>query len=325
MSNAILISGFGGPEVLSYKGYTPPKPARGEVVLRHKAIGLNFIDTYFRSGLYQSPNGLPFIPGNEGAGIVEELGEGVKNFQVGDRVAYAGALGSYTQVRTISTDNLVKLPDGVSEEQAACVMLKGMTAGILLRKTYAVSNKSFILYHAAAGGVGQFIGPWADHLGATVIGTVGSPEKVEIAHSHNYHHVINYRGEDWVSRVKEITGGKGCHVVYDGVGKDTFHGSLDSLRPLGMFVSFGQSSGPLPDFNTSMLAQRGSLFVTRPRLFDYIAERKDLLEVASDLFTLISKGVLKVSVNHRYPLADASLAHRELEARRTTGSTVLIP
>ncbi|MBE0693869.1 MAG: quinone oxidoreductase [Aquamicrobium sp.] len=325
MAKAIRIHEHGGPEVLRYEEVDPGKPGKGEVLLRHTAIGLNFIDTYFRTGLYPAPNGLPMTPGGEAAGVVVELGEGVTELKVGDRVAYAGAPGSYAEERVMPAERLVKVPDGVTDEEAAGMMLKGMTAEYLLRRTYAVKPGDNVLYHAAAGGVGLIFGQWAKHLGVDVIGTVGSAQKAELAKAHGYAHVVNYRETDFVKAVAEITGGRKCDVVYDSVGKDTFDGSLDCLRPRGMLVSFGQSSGPVPPFNLGILSQKGSLFLTRPTLFAYIATRAELEESAAALFEVVRSGAVKIRVNQRYPLSEAAQAHADLEGRRTTGTTVLIP
>ncbi len=325
MAKAIRIHEHGGPEVLRYEEADPGKPGKGEVLLRHTAIGLNFIDTYFRTGLYPAPNGLPLTPGGEAAGVVVELGEGVTELKVGDRVAYAGAPGSYAEERVMPAERLVKVPDGVTDEEAAGMMLKGMTAEYLLRRTYAVKPGDNVLYHAAAGGVGLIFGQWAKHLGVDVIGTVGSAQKAELAKAHGYAHVVNYRETDFVKAVAEITGGRKCDVVYDSVGKDTFDGSLDCLRPRGMLVSFGQSSGPVPPFNLGILSQKGSLFLTRPTLFAYIATRAELEESAAALFEVVRSGAVKIRVNQRYPLSEAAQAHADLEGRRTTGTTVLIP
>ena len=325
MAKAIRIHEHGGPEVLRYEEVDPGKPGKGEVLLRHTAIGLNFIDTYFRTGLYPAPNGLPLTPGGEAAGVVVALGEGVTELKVGDRVAYAGAPGSYAEERVMPAERLVKVPDGVTDEEAAGMMLKGMTAEYLLRRTYAVKPGDNVLYHAAAGGVGLIFGQWAKHLGVDVIGTVGSAQKAELAKAHGYAHVVNYRETDFVKAVAEITGGRKCDVVYDSVGKDTFDGSLDCLRPRGMLVSFGQSSGPVPPFNLGILSQKGSLFLTRPTLFAYIATRAELEESAAALFEVVRSGAVKIRVNQRYPLSEAAQAHADLEGRRTTGTTVLIP
>ena len=325
MSKVIKVYAQGGPETLSYEDYDPGGPGRGEVLIRQTAIGLNFLDVYYRSGLYPPPNGLPLIPGGEAAGIVAEVGEGVDWLKPGDRIAYTTPLGAYCEERLIAADRLVKLPDAISDEQAAGMMLKGLTAEYLLRRTFKVKAGDSILFHAAAGGVGLLAGQWAKHLGATVIGTAGSPEKAALAKSHGFDHVINYRDQDFVAQVKDITGGKLCDVVYDSVGKDTFPGSLDCLKPLGVFVSFGQSSGSIPPFNLALLAQKGSLFATRPTLFTYIARREDLEAGARSLFDVVSSGHVRVMVNQRYALKDAGQAHADLEARKTTGTTILIP
>lgn len=325
MVMAIRVHETGGPGVMKWEEVSVGDPGPGEAKIRHSAIGLNFIDTYFRSGLYPAPAGLPFIPGNEGAGIVEAVGEGVDHLAVGDRVAYAGPLGAYSQVRLIPAAVLVKIPDGVSDDVAAAMMLKGMTARYLLRKTFMIDASSVLLFHAAAGGVGLIAGQWARHIGATVIGTVSSPEKADLARANGYDHVINYKTENFVERVKEITDGAGCDVVYDSVGKDTFPASLDCIKPLGTWVSFGQSSGPLPDINLGILSQKGSLYATRPTLFAYIASREDLEETAGDLFDVIASGAVKISVNQTYALGDAVRAHEDLEGRKTTGQTVLKP
>ncbi|SDR03531.1 quinone oxidoreductase [Pseudovibrio sp. Tun.PSC04-5.I4] len=325
MVRAVRVEKTGDPSVLTYVEIDLPSPQAGEVRIRHTAIGLNFIDTYFRSGLYPAPAGLPFIPGNEGAGVVIALGEGVTSLSVGDRIAYAGPLGAYSEERNIPASVLVKIPDGVSDEQAAALMLKGMTARYLLRETYKVTEDTTLLYHAAAGGVGLIVGQWASALGATVIGTVSSEEKARLAQANGYQYVINYKSEDWVGRVREITDGRGCDVVYDGVGKDTFPASLDCIRPRGLWCSFGQSSGPLPDFNMGILSQKGSLFATRPTLFSYIAERWELEETAGDLFAAVADGTVKIQINQRYDLKDIAQAHIDLEGRKTTGATVIIP
>jgi len=325
MVQAICVHETGNANVMSWEKVEIGEPGPGEVRIRHTAIGLNFIDTYFRSGLYPAPNGLPFIPGNEGAGVVLTVGDGVTNVKPGDRVAYAGPLGAYAQERLIPADRLVIIPEGIDDKAAAGMMLKGMTAQYLLRQTYRVGPGTTLLFHAAAGGVGLIAGQWAAHLGATVIGTAGSQDKIDLALANGYQHVINYRTENFVERVKEITGGKGCDVVYDSVGKDTFPGSLDCLKPRGMWVSFGQSSGSVPEFNLALLVQKGSLFATRPSLFNYIATREELEQTAGDLFSIVSSGIVKIAVNQEYRLADAVQAHTDLETRKTTGTTVLVP
>lgn len=325
MVQAIRVHETGAPDVMRWEQVDVGEPGPGEVRIRHTAIGLNFIDTYFRSGLYPSPAGLPFSPGNEGAGIVQSVGDGVAHLNPGDRVAYAGPLGAYAQERIVPADNLVVIPDGIDDKTAAAMMLKGMTAQYLLRQTFAVGPDTTLLFHAAAGGVGLIAGQWAAHLGATVIGTAGSDEKIALAKAHGYQHMINYRTEDFVERVKEITGGKGCDVVYDSVGQDTYPGSLDCIRPLGTWVSFGQSSGPITDFNLGLLAQKGSLFATRPTLFTYIATRDALEATAGELFDVVQRGIVKIELNQEYRLANAIQAHEDLEGRKTTGTTVLIP
>jgi len=325
MTKAIRIHANGGPEVLTYEDFDPGHPGPGQIRIRQTAIGLNFIDVYFRTGLYPAPGGLPLIPGGEGAGTVVELGEGVTGLSVGDRVAYTLPTGAYAQERLLPADRVVKIPASVSDEQAAAAMLKGLTVEYLLRRTYPVKPGETVLFHAAAGGVGLMFGQWAKHLGVKVIGTAGSPEKVELAKAHGFDHVIDYSREDFAARVKEITGGALCDVVYDSVGKDTFAGSIDCLKPRGMFVSFGQSSGPIPPFSINLLQQKGSLYATRPTLFTYIAKREDLEEGAAALFDVIGKGIVKVAINQRYPLAEAGRAHADLEARRTTGVSLLIP
>ncbi|PWJ85706.1 NADPH:quinone reductase-like Zn-dependent oxidoreductase [Pseudaminobacter salicylatoxidans] len=325
MSKAVRVHTHGGPEVLTYEDVDPGRPGEGQVLVRHTAIGLNFLDTYYRSGLYPAPNGLPIVPGGEAAGVVLETGAGVDWLREGDRVAYVTPFGAYCQERVVAADRLVRIPASVSDEQAAAMMLKGMTAEYLLRRTFEVKPGHTVLYHAAAGGVGLILGQWARHLGATVIGTAGSAEKIALATAHGFDHVINYRQQDFVERVREITGGKLCDVVYDSVGKDTFPGSLDCLRPRGMFVSFGQSSGPIPPFNMALLSQKGSLYATRPTLFTYTSRREDLEASANALFDVVSRSVVTVQINQRYPLGEVAQAHRDLEGRKTTGTTILIP
>ena len=325
MSYAVRIHAHGGPDVLRYEEQDPGTPGPGQALIRHTAIGLNFLDTYYRSGLYPAPNGFPLTPGGEAAGVVTELGEGVDWLKPGDRVAYTMPLGAYSQERLVPADRLVTIPPGVTDEQAAAMMLKGMTAEYLLRRTFAVKAGDTILYHAAAGGVGLILGQWAKALGATVIGTAGSAEKCALAREHGFDHVISYREQDFVAAVKEITGGRLCDVVYDSVGKDTFPGSLDCLRPRGLFASFGQSSGPIPPFNLSILSQKGSLFATRPTLFTYIASREDLEASAAALFEVVASSKVKIVINQCYALRDAATAHAELESRATTGTSILIP
>ncbi len=325
MSKAIRVHAHGGPEALSYEDNDPGAPGPGQVLIRHKAIGLNFLDVYYRNGLYPPPNGLPLTPGGEAAAVVLEAGEGVVGLRPGDRVGYAVPLGAYCDERVIAADRLVKIPDDISDEQAAAMMLKGMTAEYLLNRTFAVRPGHTILFHSAAGGVGLLAGQWAKSLGAMVIGTAGSAEKAALAKANGYDHVFDYREHDFVGAVRDITGGKLCDVVYDSVGRDTFPGSLDCLRARGMFVSFGQSSGPIPPFSLSILAQKGSLFATRPTLFVYIARRDDLEASAAALFEVVSSGKVRISINQRYALKDAALAHADLESRRTSGTTILIP
>lgn len=325
MSKAIRIYEAGGPEVLKWEDFDPGKPEAGQALVRHEAVGLNYIDVYHRTGLYPLP-GLPATPGLEGAGIVEEIGEGVSEVAVGDRVAYAGVPpGAYAEVRRMPAHRLVKLPEGISTQQGAAMMLQGMTARYLLRGCYDVKRGDTVLIHAAAGGVGSIACQWAKHLGATVIGTVGSPEKAEMARSNGCDHPILYNDEDFAAKTKEITGGSGVAVVYDSVGQATFMQSLDCLRPLGMMVSFGQSSGSVPPLELGLLAAKGSLFITRPSLMAYTAKREDLLEHARDLFEVVASGAVKIEIKQTYALADAAQAHRDLEARKTTGSTILIP
>ncbi len=325
MVKAIRIRENGGPEVMKWEDYKVPLPGEGEVLIEHSAIGLNFIDVYHRTGLYPLP-GLPWVLGMEGAGTVSDVGEGVDEFKPGDRVAYAGMPpGSYAEARTIPAHRLVKLPESISMETAAAMMLQGMTVRYLLRGCYDVKEGDTILFHAAAGGVGLIACQWAKALGATVIGTVGSDEKADLAKAHGCDHTIVYTRENFTEKVKEITGGEGVAVVYDSIGKDTFEGSLDSLRPMGTMVSYGNASGPVDNFNLGILAQKGSLFVTRPTLMTYTAKREDLLAHAQDLFDVVTSGDVTISINQRYPLSEAAQAHIDLEARKTTGSTILLP
>lgn len=324
MTRAIQIDQHGGPNVLKWREVEADPPGKGEVRIRHHAIGLNYIDVYFRTGLYK-PTGLPFVPGGEGSGEIVAVGRGVKDFRPGDRVAYAGGLGAYAEERNLAADRVVKIPRSVSYEQAAAMMLKGMTAQYLLRRTCRLKPGQTILFHAAAGGVGQIACQWANGLGVTVIGTAGGKAKAELAKASGCHHVIDYKTQDFVAAVKRITKGAGVDIVYDSVGKDTYPGSLDCLRPLGMWVLFGQSSGPVPPVDLNILAPKGSLFVTRPTLATYVAKREDLLRAARELFRVVGDGTVKVAVNQRYALKDAAKAHRDLEARKTTGATVLIP
>ena len=324
MPHAIRINQTGGPDVLCWEAVDVPAPAPGEATVRHHAVGLNYIDTYHRTGLYPLP--LPSGIGLEGAGVVEAVGEGVTEVKVGDRVAYAGGpIGAYAEVRNIPAHRLLILPDSIGFDTGAAMMLQGLTAAYLLRKTYRVQPGDAVLIHAAAGGVGLIACQWAKALGATVIGTVGSPAKAELARAHGCDHVINYATENFTQRVRDITGGEGVAVVYDGVGKDTFTGSLDSLRPMGMMVSYGNASGPVPPVDLILLSQKGSLFITRPTLMTYTAQRADLLELGRELFDRVASGQLRIEVNQRYALRDAAQAHRDLEARKTTGSTILLP
>ena len=325
MPGAIRVHETGGPEVLTLEEVAVAAPGPGEVRLRHHACGVNFVDVYYRTGLYPAPGGLPFVIGAEGAGEVVGVGSGVSELRVGDRVAYSGNVGSYSVERLYPAERLVKLPDAISYEQAAAMMLKGMTACYLLRKTFRVGPGHTVLVHAAAGGVGLLLCQWAKHLGATVIGTTGSEEKAELARRNGADHTVLYTSEDWVKRVAEITGGAKCDVVYDGVGRATYPGSLDCLRPLGMWVTFGNASGPVEPVPMLSLMQRGSLFATRPSLTHYVARREDLVETANELFAVVASGGVNVPVNQRFPLAEARAAHEALESRRTTGSTVLIP
>ncbi|MBB3897145.1 quinone oxidoreductase family protein [Roseococcus suduntuyensis] len=324
MNHSIRIHEHGGPEQLVWEEVPLPAPKPGEALVRHKAVGLNFIDVYFRTGLYKLPS-LPATIGMEGAGIVEAIGEGVTEVAVGDRVAYAsGPVGAYAEARTIKADRLVKMPDAIGFEDAAAMMLQGMTAQYLLRTTYRVKAGETILVHAAAGGVGLIMCQWAKHLGATVIGTVSTEAKAELARAHGADHVV-LTGEDLPAAVKKITGGAMLPVVYDSVGRDTFMPSLDCLAPLGYMVSYGNASGPVPPIDIGVLAAKGSLYLTRPTLASYTAKREDLVAVAEDLFDVVTKGAVKMNVNQRYPLKEAAQAHRDLEARKTTGSTVLLP
>lgn len=326
MSKVIRIGRTGGPEVLEWvsvgAGDTPI--GDGEVRIRQHAVGVNFIDIYHRTGLYPLP--LPSGIGLEGAGVVEAVGAGVTSLRAGDRVAYAGgAPGAYAEVRTMRAENLLLLPDAIDFQSGAAMMLQGLTTQFLLRRTYRVSAGETILIHAAAGGVGLMVCQWAKSLGATVIGTVSTEEKAALARANGCHHTINYSTEKFAERVKEITGGKGVSVVYDSIGKDTFFSSLDCLRPLGMMVSFGNASGPPPAFELAELAKRGSLFVTRPTLFSYAAQRADLVAMADELFEKVISGVVKVNIGRTYPLAQAAQAHIDLAARKTTGSIILLP
>ncbi len=325
MLHAIKIHQVGGPEVLSWEEYDPGLPGPGEVRIIHEAVGLNFIDVYHRTGLYPLP-AFPAIPGLEGAGIVDAVGEGVSELAKGDRVAYAGIpLGAYAEVRCLPAHRLVKLPEQISTKEAAGIMLQGMTVRYLIRGCYQVQPDSTILVHAASGGVGSLMCQWASHIGATVIGTVGSPEKAELAKQNGCMHPILYQADDFVSVVEDLTGGRGVDVVYDSVGKTTFMKSLDCLRQMGTMVSFGQSSGPVHPFDVSVLTAKGSLFLTRPSLMHYTDRRQDLVAHARDLFDVVVSGAVKTKVLQEYPLKEAAQAQQDLEDRKTKGSTILLP
>ena len=321
MTHAIQIHETGGPEVLKWEEVEVGNPGPGQARIRQTAAGLNFIDVYHRTGLYKQP--LPFTPGVEGAGTVESVGPDVEHLKAGDRVAYAGPIGGYAEERLVPADRLVKLPDEISFEQAAAMMLQGMTARMLLRAVFPVQQGDTILIHAAAGGVGLVMCQWASALGATVIGTVSSEEKAELARAHGCDHPILYTHQDFVAEVKKLTGGEMLPVVYDSVGRTTFAKSLDCLKKRGLMVLFGNSSGPVQPFAPGLLAQKGSLFLTRPTLFDYIRTRQELEQSAGDLVEIVSSGKVKIEVKQRFPLKDAAEAHRALEARQTTGSTIL--
>jgi NADPH:quinone reductase len=323
MSKAICFNEFGGPEVLRWSDIEVAAPGPGEARIRHLAVGVNFVDIYQRSGLYQVP--LPAVAGNEGAGIVEAVGAGVTSVKVGDRVAYAGRMGSYCEVRNIPADRLCILADAVSFEQAAAMMLKGLTVQYLIRRTYRVKRSETVLFHAAAGGVGLIACQWLKSLGAKVIGTAGSAEKCQLALQHGADYCINYRSENIVERVREITGGEGVPVVYDSVGKDTFESSLKCLRPFGLLVSFGNASGVVPPVDLGILAPLGSLYITRPTLATYSALKTDLDKMAQELFEVVTSGEVKIDIKQRYRLQDAAQAHRDLESRSTTGSSLLLP
>ena len=325
MTKAIRIHKPGGPEEMRWEDVEVGAPGPGEARLRHTAVGLNYIDVYHRSGLYPLP-AMPAVIGLEGAGIVEAVGEGVTDIRTGDRVAYAAPPpGSYAEERNMPADRLIKLPAEISDLQAAAMMLQGMTVHYLIRRTHRVKKGETVLFHAAAGGVGLIACQWLKHLGATVIGTVGSEEKAELARAHGCAHTIDYRNEDFAERVKEITGGAGVPVVYDSVGKDTFEGSLACLAPMGLLVGFGNASGPVPPFDLSRMAPLGSLFITRPTLMTYTAKRDDLVAGANGIFEVVLSGAVKIEINQTYALSEAAQAHRDLEARKTTGSTVLLP
>ncbi len=325
MTKAIRIHETGGPEVLRWEDVEVGKPGPGQIRVRNTACGLNFIDTYHRTGLYPVPQ-LPTVIGLEGAGVIEAVGDGVADFKIGQRVAFATPpLGAYAEARLMPADCAIPLPAGIDDQRAAAMMLKGMTAQYLVRRTYNVKAGDTILVHAAAGGVGLILCQWARHLGATVIGTVGTDAKAELASANGCHHTIVYSRENFTERVREITAGKGVPVVYDSVAAATFEGSLDCLRPRGLMVSFGNASGPVPPFSLGMLAQKGSLFITRPTLMHYTQFRDDLMATANDLFDVVTAGHVAITVNQTYPLREAARAHGDLEGRKTTGSTVLLP
>ncbi|MDD9982433.1 MAG: quinone oxidoreductase [Gammaproteobacteria bacterium] len=325
MPKAIRIHETGGPDAMQWEDVEIEAPGPGEIRIRHEAVGLNYIDVYFRTGLYPAPS-LPFSPGMEGAGVVDAVGEGVDFLAVGDRIAYAAPpVGAYAEERLMPAEKVVKIPAGIDSSQAAAMMLQGMTVEYLLRRTCPVRSGDTILFHAAAGGVGLIACQWAKHLGATVIGTVGNDEKAELARAHGCDHPIVYTRENFTERVRDLTDGAGVPVVYDAVGRDTFEGSLDCLQPRGMLVSFGQSSGKIDPFDVGILSAKGSLYITRPTLMTYTASRADLEASAQALFDVVGSGAVRITVNQTFPLADAAAAHRALESRRTTGSTVLMP
>ena len=325
MNKAIQVEATGGPDVLKFADKPLGEPQEGQVLLRHTAIGLNFIDVYFRTGLYPPKDGFPFTPGLEAAGIVEAVGDGVSEFEVGDRVAYCTAMGAYSQKRLIDAAQLVPIPDGVDDKTAAAIMLKGLTVHYLMVSTYEVAKETVLLFHAAAGGVGQIAGQFARHIGATAIGTAGSQEKCDLALDNGYAHAVNYETEDFKQKVLSITKEAKCDVVYDSIGKDTFEASLECLKPRGLMVSFGNASGPVTGVDLAMLSSRGSLYVTRPSLFHYVADRQELLWRAKEMFSLVASGELKIAIGQTYDLANVGDAHRDLEARKTTGATVLLP
>ncbi|MGM0561478.1 MAG: quinone oxidoreductase family protein [Pseudomonadota bacterium] len=325
MTKAVRLYEHGGPEVFVWEDVDLPAPGSGEVRLKHAAVGLNYIDVYHRTGLY--PTGEPPVTiGLEGAGTIQAVGDGVEELKEGMRVAYASPpIGSYAQERNMPADRLVRLPDGIDDQTAAAMMLQGMTVQYLIRRTYRVKAGETVLFHAAAGGVGLIASQWLKALGVKVIGTVGSDEKAELAKAHGCTHTINYRTEDFVARVKELTHGVGVPVVYDSIGKETFEASLDCLQPMGTMVSFGNASGPVEAFDLGLLAAKGSLFVTRPSLMAYTAKRADLVASANELFEVVQSGAVKIEINQTYPLSETAQAHRDLEARKTTGSTILLP
>lgn len=324
-SKAIVLNRQGGPEVLEHVEIDVPAPGPGEVQIRQHAIGVNFIDNYIRSGLYPVPGGFPYVVGKEAAGEIIATGPGATLFAIGDRVAYPGSDGAYAEIRNIDESKLVKLPDGISYETAAGMMMKGMTSEYLLNRTYKVGPETVLLFHAAAGGVGLIAGQWARHLGATVIGTAGGPDKVALAKQNGYDHVIDYNSEDFVARVKEITGGEGVDVVYDSVGRTTFPGSLDCLKPRGLWASFGQSSGAIDPFSIGILNQKGSLYATRPSIFSYIRTRKELDDCANALFSVVQGNKVAINISQTYRLAEAGRAQADLENRKTSGTILLIP
>ncbi len=324
MAHAIRVHQYGGPEVMKWEEVEVGAPGQGQIKVKHHAVGVNYIDTYHRTGLYKQPS-MPFTLGMEGAGEVTAVGPGVADFKVGDRIAYAQPIGSYSTERLMPAERAVKLPDGIDYKTAAAMMLQGMTVRYLIRKTYKVGPDTTLLWHAAAGGVGLIACQWLKSIGATVIGTASSDEKCKLAKDAGATHTINYSKENFVERVKAITGGKMCDVVYNSVGKDTFPASLDCLKPLGLFVTFGNASGPVTGVDLGILGAKGSLYVTRPSLMAYTNTRADFVETANDLFDVVKKGIVKIAVNHTYPLKDAAQAHRDLEARKTTGSIVLLP
>jgi NADPH2:quinone reductase len=321
---AIVVRELGGPEVLRLEEVPEPVPGPGEARVRQSAIGLNFIDVYHRTGLYKVP-AMPFVPGQEGAGVVDAVGPGVTEVKPGDRVAYAGLIGAYAEVRVAPAARLVPLPPEIDDRTAAAMMLKGMTAELLLLRCARVERGQTVLFHAAAGGVGSIAVPWARHLGVHVIGTAGGPDKCRLATARGAEHAVDYRTEDVAARVRELTGGAGVPVVFDSVGRSTFEASLASLRVRGLLVLFGQSSGVVPPFDLNTLGARGSLYVTRPSIFHYNASREELLASAVRLFQVVASGAVTIEVGQSYPLAEAAAAHRDLEARRTTGSTLLLP
>ena len=324
MAFAIQVHKFGGPEALAYAEVQLPAPGAGQIALKQTAIGVNYIDVYHRTGLYPQPS-FPFTPGSEGAGVVTALGAGVTNVKIGDRVAYAGNIGGYASERLMPADRVVKIPEGITDQTAAAMMLQGMTARYLLRKTYKVDKDTTLLWHAAAGGVGLIAVQWAKSLGATIVATAGGPEKCALAKAAGATHVIDYKAEKFVDKVRDVTGGRMCDVVYDGIGKDTFPASLDCLKPLGLFVTFGNASGPIEAFNPGVLSAKGSLYMTRPTMGTYIATPQLLAETANDLFDVVKSGAVKINVTGTYALKDAAQAHRDLEGRKTTGSIILVP